>query len=93
MIKCNTFGYNRLVLETQRGSLDKEVEKTYYYLMHKKIYSKRFASDAFSDFFSNTALKSKLGLEDLQEFRTERGMEDEFDLENSYMISEWFKYR
>ena len=93
MIKCNTFGYNRLVLETQRGSLDKEVEKTYYYLMHKKIYSKRFASDAFSDFFSNKALKSKLGLEDLQEFRTERGMEDEFDLENSYMINEWFKYR
>ena len=93
MINCNTFGYNRLVIETQRGSLDKEIDLTHYYLMHKKIYSKRFASDAFSDFFSNKALKSKYGLEDLQEFRTERGMEDEFDLENSYMISEWFKYR
>ena len=37
--------------------------------MFKKIYSKRFSTDCFSDFFTQKALKSKLGLNDLQEFK------------------------
>lgn len=93
MYKYNTFGYNKLILETQRGSLNNNIEETTYFLLHKKIYSDRFCSDAFSDFFENKALRSKIGLNQLQEYRSVKATEDEFKLLNSYMINKWFEYK
>lgn len=35
--------------------------------MTKKIYSKRFSMDCFSDFFTEKALRSPVGINDLEE--------------------------
>lgn len=40
--------------------------------MAKKIYSKRFSTDCFSDFFNEKALRSNVGINDIPAFKTEK---------------------
>ena len=86
MRRYNTFGYNIQIVETDKGTLDASKERNKYYLLHKKIYSKRFATDAFSDYFRVKTAKSKLGINDIAEFETERATLEELESENSYFI-------
>lgn len=88
----NTFGYNRLVLESEKGTLDNQFEENNYYLMHKKIYSKRFATDAFSDFFVNKSVNCPIGLNDFEEYKTEKASIDELAKQNSYFINDLLKH-
>lgn len=83
---CNTFGYCKLDLDVESGTQDGEYSERNYYLMSKKVYSKRFSTDCFSDFFRTTALKSKLGLNDLEEYATEKATFEELKKQNSYFI-------
>ena len=55
--------------------------------MHKKIYSNRYATDCFADFFREKALNCKLGINDLQEYESERATLEEFGIQNSYFIN------
>lgn len=86
MKRYNTFGYNIQIIEMDKGTLDAQKETNKYYLLHKKIYARRFATDAFSDYFRVKTKKSKIGLNDLEEFETERATLDELESENSYFI-------
>ena len=87
----NTFGYYVSALQSEKGTLDNNFTTNKYYLMRKKIYSKRFATDCFSDFFSNKSLNSPIGLNDLEEFSTERATIEELQSENSYFINDLMK--
>lgn len=87
----NTYGYNRLILESEKGTLDNEFTKDKYYILHKKIYSKRFATDAFSDYFKQKSLLCPIGLNDLEEFKTEKATLEELQSENSYFINDLSK--
>lgn len=87
----NTFGYCVNTLQSEKGTLDENFEKDKYYIMFKKIYSKRFATDCFSDFFSTKAIHSPIGLNDLEEFKTERATIEELQSENSYFINDLMK--
>ena len=82
----NTFGYCKLDLDVESGTQDGELSERNYYLMNKKVYSKRFSTDCFSDFFRTNALKSKLGLNDLEEYATEKATFEELKKQNSYFI-------
>lgn len=84
----NTFGYYKLDVQIEKGTQDENKKKNHYYLMCKKIYSKRFSTDCFSDFFNAKALRSKLGLDDLIEFKSEKASFEELALENSYFFNE-----
>ena len=86
----NQFGYYELKLSIEKGTLkdEAEVKKSPYYLMFKKIYSKRFSTDCFSEFFNEKALRSKLGLNDIQSFKSEKATFSEMLKENSYFFNE-----
>jgi hypothetical protein len=84
----NTFGFCTLKLQVESGTQDGELDDKKYYLMSKKIYSKRFSTDCFSDFFTEKALRSPVGIDDLQEYATEKATFDELQLQNSYFIND-----
>ena len=56
--------------------------------MTKKIYSRRFSTDCFSEFFEEKALRSPVGIDDLKEYATEKANFDELKEQNSYFINE-----
>ena len=82
----NTFGYCKLDVGVESGTQDGMESEREYYLMHKKIYSKRFSTDCFSDFFTKKNLRSPVGIDDLQEYETEKATFDELKQQNSYFI-------
>ena len=84
----NTFGYCPLRVQIESGTQDGELDENKYYLANKKIYSKRFSTDCFSDFFTQKALRSPVGLDDLPEYRTEKATFAEMELQNSYFIND-----
>lgn len=84
----NRFGYCRLSVDVESGTQDGQAESNKYYLMSKKIYSKRFSTDCFSDFFTEKALCSPVGIDDLPEYSTEKATFDELSKQNSYFIND-----
>lgn len=84
----NTFGYCPLRVQIESGTQDGELDENKYYLANKKIYSKRFSTDCFSDFFTQKALRSPVGLDDLPEYRTEKATFDEMDMQHSYFFND-----
>ena len=84
----NTFGYSVLRVQVESGTQDGELNENRYFLAHKKIYSKRFSTDCFSDFFTVKALRSPVGIDDLPEYLTEKASFDELKMQNSYFINE-----
>ena len=83
----NTYGYNVLKIEKERGTMDGKIDKKKYFIMNRKIYSRRFSTDCFSDYFNDMARKSKVGLNDYREYVTERASVDELKAQNSYFIN------
>lgn len=84
----NTFDVCPLRVQIESGTQDGQLDDNKYYLMSKKIYSKRFSTDCFSDFFMKKALRSPVGLDDLREFETEKASFDEMLQENSYFFND-----
>ena len=84
----NTFGYCALRVQVESGTQDGEIDEKKYFLANKKIYSKRFSTDCFSDFFTQKALRSSVGLDDLPEYATEKATFAEMDLQNSYFFND-----
>ena len=84
----NLFGFTVLKLRAESGTQDGELDDKVYYLDHKRIYSDRFSTDAFSDFFATKALRSTVGIDDLEEYRSSKAMLDELQMQNSYFVAD-----
>jgi hypothetical protein len=82
----NTFSYRRQDLDVERGTLDGERRNCTYYLMTKKIYAKRFSTDCYSEVFAEKALTSKIGFDDLEEYKTDCATFEELKKQNSYFV-------
>lgn len=87
----NTYGYSISNIEKERGTMDGKTEKKKYYLMNKKIYSQRFSTDCFSDYFNDIAKNTKIGLNDYMEYQTEKATVTELKMQNSYFINALYK--
>lgn len=87
----NRFGFCTLSVQIESGTQDGQYDENKYFLMSKKIYSKRFSTDCFSDFFTEKALRSSIGINDLLEYATEKATIDELQLQNSYFINDLLK--
>lgn len=83
----NQYGYSELKIEKERGTLDGKPEEKRYYLMNKKIYSSRFSTDCFSDYFNDMALRTSVGLKDYIEYASEKAIVDELKMQNSYFVN------
>ena len=84
-------GYSLTHIAKERGTMDGEAEKKKYYVINKKIYSRRFTTDCFSDYFNELARKSNIGLNDYLEYETERASVEELKMQNSYFINALYK--
>ena len=84
----NRFGYCALRVQIESGTQDGQISENKYYLSSKKIYSKRFSTDCFSDFFTEKALRSPVGIDDLREYATEKATFAELGLQNSYFVND-----
>lgn len=84
----NRFGYMVCDVEVESGTQDGSKVPNKYYLMTKKIYSRRFSTDCFSEFFSEKALRTAMGLDDLREFESEKATFEEMLQENSYFFGD-----
>ena len=89
----NTFGYYKLKVSVENGTQDGNYEQKNYYLMFKKIYSKRFSTDCFSEYFNEKALKSAVGINDIPEFASEKASFEEMLQENSYFFNDLIRLR
>lgn len=87
----NRFGYCGLTVQVESGTQDGEIYEHIFYLSFKKDYSKRFSTDCFSDFFTEKALRSLVGIDDLQEYETEKATFDELQAQNSYFVGDLMK--
>lgn len=87
----NTFSYKSVKVGMQNGSLDGECKERKYYIMPKKIYAKRFSTDAYADFFYEKAIRSEVGIEDLEEYASERATLQELEAQHSYFIGNLMK--
>lgn len=87
----NRFDYSVLYLKTERGTLDNKRQNKRYFIMNKKIYSNRFCTDCFSDYFNQLARGTKIGLDDWREYLTERATLEELKSQNSYFINSLYK--
>lgn len=84
----NTFGYCAVSTLVEAGTMDGKALNKKYYLMFKKIYSDRFSTDCFSDFFNIKALRSNIGIEDLEEYSSSKATFDELEKQHSYFIND-----
>lgn len=82
----NTFGCHVLRVQVESGALEGQYKEQKYYISRKKDYSKRFATDCFADFFREKALTAPVGLNDLEEYQTERATWEELKKQSSYFI-------
>lgn len=87
----NTFGYCTLTVQVESGTQDGELSAHKYYLANKKIYAKRFSTDCFSDFFTEKALRSPVGIDDLREYATEKATVGELQMQNSYFVRDMIR--
>lgn len=84
----NRFGYCALRVQIESGTQDGNIRENDYYLADKKIYSNRFSTDCFSDYFSAKALRSPIGIDDMREYVTEKATIEELTAQNSYFITD-----
>ena len=82
----NTFGFDKLRLNIEKGTMDGDKKQHWYYLMDGKIKRKRFSTDCFSEVFEEKALRSDMGLDDLDCYVTSKAKFFEMLETNSYFF-------
>lgn len=87
----NRYGFSVVKIAKERGTMDGKAEKKKYFLMNKKIYSRRFSTDCFSDYFNDLAGKANIGIGDYLEYTTEKATVEELKLQNSYFINSLYR--
>lgn len=82
----NEYGYNELVLSTASGRMDAKPIEHCYYLANKKILAKRYSTDCYSEVFDRNVLKTQVGINDFDEYQSEKATFDELVKQNSYFV-------
>lgn len=83
--------YNTFGCKTEHLVVNEE-KKADYYIMPKKIYSGVFSSDALASFFRMKASRTKLGINDVPTYKSNKASVEELEQLNSYFVRDWMKY-
>lgn len=86
--RYNRFGFNKLQLKVEQGTLDGESKLYRYYLMPKKVYSNRFSTDCYSEYFRARSLKTRIGMNDYIEYEGVKATPEELKAQHSYFIND-----
>lgn len=89
----NTFGCYVETVSVYKGSNENEIEQHKYYIQPKKIYSNRFATDAFSDYYKERSKRSDYGIDDMPVYKTGKANFDELLSQNSYFINDISRFQ
>ena len=87
----NKYAYRVLTVAKQAGTMDGKIRRKKYYLCNRKIYSRRFSTDCFSDYFNEQAKNTDVGLNDYEEYAAEKATVAELKAQNSYFINSLYK--
>ncbi len=87
----NKYGYSVLTVAKQAGTMDGKIRRKKYYLCNQKIYSRRFSTDCFSDYFNEQAKNTEVGLNDYEEYAAGKATVAELKAQNSYFINSLYK--
>lgn len=86
LVHHNIFEYYDVVLDLEMGTQDSKIRSHPYFLSIKKIYSDRFATDAFGGFVDYKVSRSGVGLNDLPTYEQTKASVAELQSCNSYLI-------
>jgi len=84
----NMYGFSKMKVQVESGTQDGELAEKAYYLDNKRIYSDRFSTDCFSDFFTTKSLRSSVGFDDLEEYESSKATLEELKMQNSYFVAD-----
>lgn len=87
----NKYAYSVLMVAKQAGTMDGKIRRKKYYLCNRKIYSRRFSTDCFSDYFNEQAKNTEVGLNDYEEYAAGKATVAELKAQNSYFINSLYK--
>ncbi|MDE5616185.1 MAG: hypothetical protein K2I78_00185, partial [Clostridia bacterium] len=89
----NLFGSQVLSLELERGTRDgKSERKAKYFIMPKKIYSKRYSTDCLSGIFEARGEINTIGIDDLAEYADIIATNDELLKQQSHFQNDVRKF-
>lgn len=86
----NTFGCSSQVLQLENGTQNTETKKAVLYVMDKDVYGK-YATDCYGKFFENKILCSKVGIMDVDTYKSIYATAEEYDKQDSYFIEKMKK--
>lgn len=92
VIAHNTFDYYKAELAIENGTREGGEDVHPYYLSTKKVYSDRFATDAFCGFVEARVARSTTGIDDMPTYGTTHATIEEMRSSNSYLINTLTKY-
>ena len=87
----NLFGCNVLDVSLYDGKMELAPRKERLHILHKKVYSDRFATDCHGGFFEDELRYAKVGLDDYPEYEGTQATLEELELQNSYFIADMKK--
>ena len=88
----NRYGSSKYTLLVESGRMDGDKKEAKYFIQSKKIYSRRYTTDCLSAIFNQYADKNTIGIEDLEEYLTELGTDEENLMQNSFFQTETHHY-
>ena len=88
----NRYGSSKYTLLVESGRMDGDKKEAKYFIQSKKIYSRRYTTDCLSAIFNQYADKNTIGIEDLEEYLTELGTDEENLMQNSFFQTETHQY-
>ena len=88
----NQYGSSKTKLLIESGRMDGDKKEAKYFIQSKKIYSRRYTTDCLSAIFNQYADKNTIGIEDLEEYLTELGTDEENLMQNSFFQNETHHY-
>ena len=88
----NLYGSSKSKLLIESGRMDGDKKEAKYFIQSKKIYSRRYTTDCLSAIFNQYADKNTIGIEDLEEYLTELGTDEENLMQNSFFQNETHHY-
>ena len=88
----NLFGSSKIKLQIESGRMDGQTKDKVYFEQSKKIYARRYGTDCLNGIFELYAKNNTIGLDDLPEYLTEIGTDEENLMQHSFFQVEVHKY-
>ena len=88
--RMNQYSYMTAIVTKQDGTLEDEPQEHEYYISFKKIYSNRYSTDCYKEYFADRALASEYDFVNSDSYESEVAALEELNKQNSYLVADLF---